>query len=50
MVAFLTTYDQLSGQYRLVAKLFDAEDARRQQRQRLHLMPRGEYEPVEQGQ
>ena len=30
----LTTDDQLSGQYRLVAKLLDAEDARRQQRQR----------------
>ena len=30
----LTTDDQLSGQYRLVAKLLDAEDARRRQRQR----------------
>ena len=30
----LTTDDQLSGQYRLVAKLLDAEDTRRRQRQR----------------
>ena len=30
----LTTDDQLSGQYRQVAKLLDAEDARRRQRQR----------------